>query len=67
MAWSMFVTLEDAPPGLAFRIFRDGVVIVQQDRAAMVPRKARASLEYLDFEPVEAECARGVLAAASRV
>jgi predicted nucleotidyltransferase len=57
------VLLEDAPPGLAYRIFRDGVVLVERDHRALADRKARAILEYLDFRPVEEECARGVLAA----
>jgi hypothetical protein len=58
------VLLEDAPPGLAYRIFRDGVPIVERDRAALVERKARAILEYLDFRPIEDLCARGALDAA---
>ncbi|MBN2369124.1 MAG: nucleotidyltransferase domain-containing protein [Vicinamibacteria bacterium] len=58
------VCLNDAPPALAFRIFRDGMVIVDRDRAALAARRASAILEYLDFRPVEEECARGVLAAA---
>lgn len=60
------VDLEDAPPGLAYRIFRDGKVLVEKDRARLVARRARAVLEYLDFKPVEEEFARGVLVAASR-
>ncbi len=35
-----------------------------RDRGALVSRKARAILEYLDFRPVEELCASGVLAAA---
>jgi hypothetical protein len=58
------VLLEDAPPGLAYRIFRDGVPIVERDRPAFVERKARAILEYLDFRPIEELCARGALDAA---
>jgi predicted nucleotidyltransferase len=60
------VALEDAPPGLAYRIFRDGTLILERDRAALVARKARAILEYLDFQPIEELCAKGVLAAARR-
>jgi len=60
------VVLDDAPPGLAYRVFRDGQVVLERDRAAMVGRKARAILEYLDYKPVEEACSRGVLAAASR-
>lgn len=58
--------LEEAPPALAYRIFRDGRVLVERDRARLTERRARAILEYLDFQPIEALCARGVLAAAGR-
>jgi len=59
------VLLEQAPPALAYRIFRDGRPIVERDRMAMVERKARAILEYLDFRPIEELCARGALDAAA--
>jgi len=58
------VLLDDAPPALAYRVFRDGRPIVQRDPGAMVERKARAILEYLDFQPIEELCARGALDAA---
>jgi predicted nucleotidyltransferase len=58
--------LDEAPPALAYRVFRDGREILVRDRSALVDRKARAILEYLDFKPVEELCARGVLAAAAR-
>jgi predicted nucleotidyltransferase len=57
------VLLEEAPPGLAYRIFRDGRVVLERDRKALVQRKARAILEYLDFKPVEELFARAVLEA----
>ena len=57
------VLLDEAPPGLAYRIFRDGRAILVRDRPALVARRAKAVLDYLDFQPVEALCARGVLAA----
>lgn len=60
------VLLNEAPPALAYRVFRDGVVLVEHDRAAFVARKARAILEYLDFRWVEQLCTEGVLAAARR-
>jgi predicted nucleotidyltransferase len=59
------VLLDDAPPGLAYRVFRDGRPIVERDSRAMVERKARAILEYLDFQPIEQLCARGALDAAA--
>jgi predicted nucleotidyltransferase len=58
------VILDEAPPAIAYRVFRDGVEVVVRDRAALVDRKARAILEYLDFRPIEELCASGVLVAA---
>ena len=61
------VLVEEAPISLAYRIFRDGHVLVERDRDALIARKARALLDYLDWKPVEDQCAAGVLhAAASR-
>jgi hypothetical protein len=59
------VLLDEAPAPLAYRIFRDGRVLVERDHAALVARKARALLDYLDFRPVEERCAAGVLRAAA--
>jgi hypothetical protein len=59
------VLLDAAPPGLAYRVFRDGRPILERDRRALVERRARAILEYLDFQPMEELCARGVLDAAA--
>lgn len=59
------VLLDEAPAPLAYRIFRDGQVLVERDHAALVARKARAILGYLDFKPVEELCAAGVLRAAA--
>jgi uncharacterized protein len=60
------VILNQAPPALAYRIFRDGVTLVERDHRAFADRKARAILEYLDFRPLEDVAVRGVLAAAAR-
>jgi predicted nucleotidyltransferase len=60
------VLLDEAPPGLAYRVFRDGRIVVDRDHAALTARKARAIVEYLDFRPVEERCAAGVLRAAAR-
>jgi hypothetical protein len=57
------VLLDEAGPGLAYRVFRDGQVVFERDRAALVARKARAILEYLDFRPVEETFTRAVLGA----
>ncbi len=59
--------LDEAGPGLAYRVFRDGQVIVERDWRAVVQRKARAILEYLDFRPVERIFTRAVLGARAGV
>jgi predicted nucleotidyltransferase len=60
------VILDEAPPGLAYRIFRDGRLIFARDEQSLAARRARAILEYIDFRPLEELCARGVLAAHGR-
>jgi predicted nucleotidyltransferase len=57
--------IDEAPPPVAYRAFRDGVVLVENDHRALAARKARAILEYLDFRPVKELAARGVLSAAA--
>ena len=56
------VVLEDAPPGLAYRLFRDGVEVLVRNRSALVERKTRAILEYLDYRPMEEALTEAVLA-----
>lgn len=58
--------LDEAPPALAYRIFRDGRLLVERDHASLAARKARAILDYLDFKHVAELCAAGVLRAAAR-
>ena len=60
------VLMDEAAAPLAYRIFRDGRVVLERDHAALVARKAQAILQYLDFKPVEELCAEGVLRAAAR-
>jgi len=60
------VLLDEARPGLAYRVFRDGRVIFERDHRALVARKARAILEYLDFQPIEQAFTHGVLGTAPR-
>lgn len=60
------VFLHEAPPALAYRVFRDGVILLERDHRALADRKARAVLEYLDFQPFENIAVRGVLNAAAR-
>ena len=57
--------IDEAPPPVAYRAFRDGVVLIENDHRALAARKARAILEYLDFRPLEELAARGVLSAAA--
>ena len=59
------VLLEEAAAPLAYRIVRDGRLLVERDRDARVARAARVILDYLDFKPVEERCAEGVLRAAA--
>lgn len=47
------VLLDEAGPGLAYRVFKDGVIVLERDPAALADRKAWAVLEYLDWKPVE--------------
>jgi predicted nucleotidyltransferase len=57
------VLLDEAPPGLAFRIFQAGLVLFDRDHPAFVERKAKAMLEYYDWQPIEQRLARAVLEA----
>jgi uncharacterized protein len=57
------LVLDEAPPSIAYRVFREGRVIVENDHRALVECQARAILEYLDFRPLEELAARGVLMA----
>lgn len=59
------VLVDEAPAPLAYRIFRDGRLLVERDHGALVARKARALLDYLDWKPVEERCAEGILRAAA--
>ena len=60
------VLLDEAGPALAYRVFRDGRVILEKDRRALTERKARAILDYLDFRPVEEAFTRAVLQSGGR-
>ncbi len=60
------VLMDEAPAPLAYRIFRDGRLILERDHAALVRRKTQAIVQYLDFKPVEERCAEGVLRAAAK-
>ncbi len=51
--------LDEAPPGLAYRVFRDGITVLESDPDALATRKARAVLDYLDWKPIEDLFTRG--------
>jgi predicted nucleotidyltransferase len=57
------VVLNDAPPGLAYRVFKDGTPLLVRDASLFKSRLARAILEYLDYRPVEELFTRSVLRA----
>ena len=59
------VLVDEAPIGLAYRIFRDGDLLVERDHGALVARKARAILDYLDWKPMEDLFTQSVLRAAA--
>ena len=58
------VALEEAPTALAYRIFRDGITVLDRDHRALSHCRANAILRYLDFRPVEKLCTEGALRAA---
>ena len=57
------LVVDEAPPALAYRVFAEGQLLLERNHRVLVERKARAILEYLDFAPTEALCARGIIAA----
>lgn len=44
------VILEEAPPALRHRVFRDGILLVERDERRRVAFESRAIQEYLDFQ-----------------
>ena len=54
------VVLNEATPLLRHRAMRDGVRLVDRDRAARVRLETRALLEYLDTAPLRATLASGL-------
>ena len=55
------VLVDEVGIPVAYRAFRDGVLLLCRDRQAFVERKARAVLDYLDFRPVEEQYVQGIL------
>lgn len=54
------IVLNDASPLMRHRAMRDGVRLVERDRAARVRLEARGLLDYLDTAPLRATLAAGV-------
>lgn len=54
------VVLNDAPNELAFRVIRDGRVLLCRDERTRVWHRARTILEYLDLEPLRRALAEGL-------
>jgi predicted nucleotidyltransferase len=54
------VVLNEAPNELAFRVIRDGRVLLCRDERARVRHRARTILEYLDLEPLRRALAEGL-------
>ncbi|GIW20513.1 MAG: hypothetical protein KatS3mg065_0809 [Chloroflexota bacterium] len=46
------VLLDEAPPALAYRVLRDGQLILSRDEALRIRHRIRAVTEYLDTEPL---------------
>lgn len=44
------VLLEEAPPALRHRVFRDGILLLERDERHRVAFETRAIQEYLDFQ-----------------
>lgn len=55
------VLLDEVGPGVAYRVFRDGIDLFIRDRPAYVQRKAQAIVDWFDWEPIERRLSDGVL------
>jgi predicted nucleotidyltransferase len=60
------VLLGEAPIPLRFAVFRDGIELFVRDRPELVRQKARAIVDWLDFQPTHEILVAGALRAASR-
>ena len=54
------VVLDDAPPLLRHRAWRDGELLLDRDPRTRVRDEARALVEYLDTKPLREQTAAGV-------
>lgn len=46
------VVLNAAPPDLVHRVLRDGIILLDRDRAARLRFEVQARNEYFDLEPI---------------
>ncbi len=60
------VIVSEASIPLRFAIFRDGTELIVRDRTELVAQKARAIVDWLDFQPIHRRMAEGALRAAAR-
>lgn len=54
------IVLNDAPPLLAHRVLRDGIVLADSDPAQRVRFETEAIIRYLDTIPLREEMSRGL-------
>ncbi|HEY9420039.1 MAG TPA: nucleotidyltransferase domain-containing protein [Thermoanaerobaculia bacterium] len=59
------VILEEAPPALRHRVFRDGILLVERDERRRVAFESRAIQEYLDFQHLAEIYDRSLIARAA--
>ena len=59
------VVLEEAPPALRHRVFRDGILLIERDERRRVAFETRAIQEYLDFQYLAEIYDRALLARAA--
>lgn len=59
------VLLEEAPPALRHRVFRDGILLFERDSRRRVAFETRAIQEYLDFQPLAEIYDRALIARAA--
>ena len=60
------LVLNEAPPALAFRVIRDGVLLHARSKAVRAEYVASVTIEYLDFQPCLALYERAILERARR-
>ncbi len=59
------VLLDEASPALQYRVFRDGLLLIEREARRRVAFEARAIQEYLDFQYLAAIYDRALIARAA--